>query len=224
MFLQYLSTNPQFYFAVILVVVVSICLHELAHGFTAIWLGDRTPEETGHITLNPLVHMGGFSLVMLAVAGISWGAMPVDPTRLRGRYAESLVAIAGPLTNLALAALGIAALSLWAQFGAFDTGNHMVRNAVMLLYVLVLLNLVLFGLNLIPVPPLDGSRVVADLVPAYRRLAADPTMQGVFLALTIGVLLGAGRFLFPAAQRVINGVLPREALIAVYRTLAASGN
>ena len=80
MFLQYLSTHPQLYFAVIIVVVISICLHELAHGFAAIALGDRTPEETGHITMNPLVHMGGFSLMMLAIAGISWGAMPVDPS------------------------------------------------------------------------------------------------------------------------------------------------
>jgi Zn-dependent protease len=204
MFLQYLSTNPQFYFAVILVVVVSICLHELAHGFTAIWLGDRTPEETGHITLNPLVHMGGFSLVMLAIAGISWGAMPVDPTRLRGRYADAIVSAAGPVTNLLLAFVGMTALGLWARFGTIDPTDHRVANATMLLYVLGLFNLVLFGLNLIPVPPLDGSRILASFVPAYRRLLADPTMQGVFLAVTIGVLLGAGRFLFPAAERVFE--------------------
>ena len=219
MFLQYLSTNPQFYFAVIIVVVISICLHELAHGFAAIALGDRTPEETGHITMNPLVHMGGFSLVMLAVAGISWGAMPVDPSRLRGRYGDAIVSIAGPLTNLALAAIGLLAIALWAHFGTIDTTNHMVRNGLLLLYVLALFNLVLFGLNLIPVPPLDGSRVLADFVPAYRRLIADPTMQGVFFAVTIAVLIGAGRILFPAAQYVVVAVLPREGLYAVAQML-----
>lgn len=202
MFLQTLSDNPQYYFGVILVVIVSICLHELAHGFAAIALGDRTPEETGHITLNPLVHMGGFSLVMLAVVGISWGAMPVDPTRLRGRYAESLVALAGPAMNLLLAVLGLSALGLWMRFGPFDTENHMVDNAATLLSTLGVMNLVLFALNLIPVPPLDGSRVVANIVPAYRRLLSDPTMSGVFYAVTIAVLLGAGRFLFPWAHHV----------------------
>ena len=204
MFLQYLQSAPQFYFAVVLVVIVSICLHELAHGFAAIALGDRTPEETGHITLNPLVHMGTFSLVMLFVAGISWGLMPIDPTRLRGRYAESLVAIAGPLMNLLLAAIGLTALGLWMRYGDFDTSNHMVQNASLLLRTLGVMNLVLAALNLIPAPPLDGSRVVANLVPAYRRLLSDPTMSGVFLAVTFGVLFTAGRYLFPWAHGVAD--------------------
>jgi Zn-dependent protease len=223
MFISYLSTNPQFYFAVILVVVISICLHELAHGFAAIALGDRTPEETGHITMNPLVHMGTISLVMLAIAGISWGAMPVDPTRMRGRYADAIVSVAGPLTNLVLAVLGLLSIGLWAHFGTIDTTNHMVRNALMLLYVLSLFNLVLFALNLIPVPPLDGSRILGNFVPAYRRLLGDPTMQGVFFAVTIGVLIGAGRLLFPAAERVVIATLPTEAIIAIARMLQASG-
>jgi len=204
MFLQQLTENPQYYFAVIIVVVISICLHELAHGFAAIWLGDRTPEETGHITLNPLVHMGGFSLVMLAVVGISWGAMPVDPSRLRGRYGDAIVAVAGPLTNLALAFVGMTAFGLWARFGTMDVSDHRVANAALLLYVLGLYNLVLFGLNLIPVPPLDGSRILANLAPAYGRLVRDPTMQGVFFAVTIAVLLGAGRVLFPAADKAFD--------------------
>src|SRR4051794_36782865 len=84
MFISYLQSDPQFYFSVIIVVIVSVCLHELAHGFTAMALGDRTPEETGHITLNPHVHMGTTSLLMLAFTGLAWGAMPVDPTRMRG--------------------------------------------------------------------------------------------------------------------------------------------
>jgi Zn-dependent protease len=223
MFISYLQTNPQYYFAVILVVIISICLHELAHGFTAIALGDRTPEETGHITLNPLEHMGTMSLIMLAVVGISWGAMPVDPTRMRGRYADAIVSVAGPLTNLALAAIGLLSISLWAHFGTIDTSNHMVRNALMLLYVLSVFNMVLFALNLIPVPPLDGSRILADFVPAYRRLTSDPTMQGVFFAVMMAVFFGAGRVLFPAAEQILINVLPREALIAIAKMLQASG-
>lgn len=216
MFLQYLSSDPRFYFAVIFVVVISICLHELAHGLTAIYLGDKTPEESGHLTLNPLVHMGPFSLMMLAIAGISWGQMPVDTSRLRGRYGDAIVSAAGPLTNLALALLGIGGLALWAHVGTIDVTNHMVSNAVMLLYVLVLFNLVLFMLNLVPAPPLDGSRILANFAPAYRRWISDPTMQGVFLAVTIAVLIGAGKFLFPAAIKVMAALLPSEALYAIY--------
>lgn len=204
MFLSYLTTNPQFYFAVILVVVISICLHELAHGFAAIALGDRTPEETGHITMNPLVHMGTVSLVMLALVGISWGAMPVDPSRMRGRYADAIVSVAGPLTNLALAFLAMTAIGLWLRFGTIDQSNHMVDNIYVLLRVCGIFNLVLFALNLIPVPPLDGSRILANFSTGYRDLIASPTAQGVFFALTIAVLITAGRVLVPWALRVFE--------------------
>lgn len=204
MLIESLGSNPQFYFAVVFVVIVSICLHELAHGFAAIALGDNTPEERGHITMNPLVHMGPIALIMLAVIGISWGAMPVDRTRLRGRYAEAIVAAAGPATNLVLALIGMTILGLWYRFGTVDTSNHMVDNATMLLRVMGMFNLVLFALNLMPVPPLDGSRILGNFVPAYERWIEDPTMQGVFFAVTIGVLLVAGRVLFPMAATVMT--------------------
>lgn len=203
MFIEQLSSHPDRYFAVILVVIISICLHELAHGFTAIALGDRTPEETGHITMNPLVHMPPMSLVLLFLVGISWGLMPVDPTRLRGKYAESIVAIAGPLMNLALAMLGMIGLGIWLRYWPLDLSNYMVMNAFTLITTWCELNLVMFVFNLIPVPPLDGSRVTANLVPAYRRMLGDPTTQGVFFALSIGALFGAGRFIWPAVDDML---------------------
>src|SRR5262245_1924657 len=113
LFIQYLSEEPRFYFAVIITVVFSICVHELSHGITAIAHGYRTPIETGHMTLNPLVHMGGSSLMMLFVAGMAWGAMPVDRRRLRGQFAGSLVALAGPMSNVVMALLALTALGLW---------------------------------------------------------------------------------------------------------------
>src|SRR5678815_2328722 len=99
MFIQMLQSNPRLYFAVVLALVVSICLHELAHGIVAVKHGDRTPIEQDRITLNPLVHMGVLSLVVLLIAGMAWGSMPIDRARLRGRYAEAHVALAGPLMN-----------------------------------------------------------------------------------------------------------------------------
>ena len=78
-----LSENPAdrfFFFAVVLTVVVSIVLHELAHGWMAMKLGDPTPRLEGRMTGNPLVHMGPWSLLALALAGIAWGSMPIDPS------------------------------------------------------------------------------------------------------------------------------------------------
>src|SRR4051812_36019683 len=82
MFLQEAQSNPRFFLAVCITVILSITIHELAHGIVAVWRGDDTPIETGHMTLNPAVHMGVISIVCLLLAGISWGSMPVDPSRL----------------------------------------------------------------------------------------------------------------------------------------------
>ena len=86
-------------------------LHELAHGWAAIWLGDQTPVRQGRMTGNPLVHMGPWSLLMLAVAGIAWGQMPIDRTRLRGRHGEAIVAAAGPAMNVLLALAALSTLA-----------------------------------------------------------------------------------------------------------------
>ena len=86
----------------LLVVVFSVCLHEYAHARAALWQGDATAAEQGHLTLNPLKQMGPMSLIMLLIIGIAWGAVPVNPGRMRHRYSDALVSFAGPATNLAL--------------------------------------------------------------------------------------------------------------------------
>ena len=83
MFLNTLFANPIFFFRYVVIIIISISLHELAHGFAAINQGDDTPEKTGHITLNPVVHMGVGSIIFLCIAGISWGQMPINPYKLQ---------------------------------------------------------------------------------------------------------------------------------------------
>jgi Zn-dependent protease len=112
--------------------------------------------------------------------------------------------MAGPLTNLLLAALAIAGLGLWVRFGTIDMSNHVVENAWVLLMSCAQLNVVLFLFNLIPVPPLDGSRVFANLIPAYRRLMYDPTMAGIFMALSFAAIIIAGRFIWPYVVTLLD--------------------
>ena len=84
-------------------VLFSITLHELAHGWAAIWEGDMTPRELGRMTANPVVHMGGLSLLVFAAIGIAWGMMPVNPSRFRHRrWGDAIVAAAGPVMNILL--------------------------------------------------------------------------------------------------------------------------
>jgi Zn-dependent protease len=180
-------------------VIGSIVLHELAHGWMAIRCGDRTPIESGHMTWNPLVHMGQMSLIMFALIGIAWGAMPVDPSRFRGRYDDAKVSIAGPLMNLALAVGSVVGAAVWAVYLSAFFPDHVQDNVRVFLSVGAALNIALMLFNLVPVPPLDGSRIVADFVPSYRRLIN--TEHGAVVALILSILLfmKGGSVIFGAA-------------------------
>jgi len=124
-----------------------------------------------------------------------------------GRYAGAIVAVAGPLVNVALCAVSIVLLVVFLKFGVSQLPEHVAKNVVVLLSTMAYLNLALVLLNLIPLPPLDGSRILADFSPQYRGLIADPTMQGVFFACTIAVLIFGGRFILPFAQDTVNSTL-----------------
>lgn len=181
-FIEYLfSSNPAerfLFFATVLVVVVSIVLHELAHGWAAIRLGDDTPIRLGRMTGNPLVHMGPFSLLALALVGLAWGQMPIDSTRLRGKRAESLVALAGPAVNLVLGIACLTALALWVRFAGSAPGPGLAQNGQSLLEIGGLVNLALLAFNLLPIPPLDGSHVASNFFEGYRRFVSNPANQG----------------------------------------------
>lgn len=196
-FIFTVKDDPALFVSVVVTVVVSVVLHELGHGFAALREGDDTPRITGHMTLNPLVHMGGLSLVILLLAGIAWGQMPVNPSRFRHRYSSVIVSLAGPAVNLVLALLALTIWGLWLRFaGAPETDAA--QGIGQFLWVFGLVNLALFLLNLLPIPPLDGSRVLGGVSRSYARWMADPNNQGVFLILFVGIFLGA-QYLFEAA-------------------------
>ncbi|HYE03552.1 MAG TPA: site-2 protease family protein, partial [Phycisphaerales bacterium] len=159
--------GPVLLYSWVVLVMVSIVLHELAHGWAAIRLGDDTPIHAGHMTLNPLVHMGPVSLLVFALAGIAWGAMPVDPSRIRGRHGEALMAFAGPAMNLLLALIFAALAALLVALA--DRGvipplarSELAGHGWAFFSLGVMLNLALAIFNLAPVAPLDGSRVLSS--------------------------------------------------------------
>lgn len=205
---QYNSGGPTLVISWVFWVIFSITLHELAHGWAAIWQGDRTPRETGHMTWNPIVHMGGPSLIMFALVGIAWGLMPTDPSRYRwGRQGRIVVAAAGPLMNLLLAAASLFALVLFVNFGPTDT--TLGERLVMFFYLGGMLNLVLFGLNLLPVPPLDGSQILMGL--SYRCYVwfQSPMVRqySFFAVLALFFMTPLGSWAFRAAHETCNAFL-----------------
>ncbi len=198
MFFDNLTHDPIYYFTVVFCVTLSIVLHELGHGFAAIQQGDDTPIATGHMTWNPLVHMGPMGLGLLCVAGIAFGVMPVNPSRFRDRYGDAFVAAAGPLVNGALAILSLTTLAMLIKQG-IDPRVAGVNP----LWIMGLLNIVLFLFNLIPIAPLDGSVVVGSFIPAYRDFIRSPANRKyVWIAFGVVFML-AGR-LFRLGADVAN--------------------
>lgn len=194
------SQGPAALVSWIVIVIGSIVLHELAHGWAAIRFGDRTPIDLGHMTWNPLVHMGVVSLVCFAVIGIAWGAMPVDPTRMRGRFSMALTLLAGPAMNVALWGAAVVLGPVWdglaPMLGLSDT---LIGNVSAFLFYGALLNAALAVFNMIPIPPLDGGRIAAELVPAFRALAEGETGRWVLLGAFILLFRFAGGVIFELA-------------------------
>lgn len=194
---------------VLLVVLLSMTLHEAMHAFASYWLGDDTAKHQGRLTLNPVKHIDPFLTVllplMLAVVGapIFGGAKPVpfNPTRLRyGEWGVALVGAAGPLTNLIIAFVGF---GTYVVVGLPDTSTFTGN----FLYTLVLVNLGFFIFNSLPIPPLDGSRVLYALAPDFVRRGMEVIEQyGLFVVFGL-VLLAApllSQFMMAAVQFFIN--------------------
>lgn len=153
-FIEYLFRDPAYWATTVAVIICSVVLHELGHALAATWEGDPTPRNRGHLTWNPVVHMGWLSIGLAAVIGIAWGLTPVTPAYFRHRrWGEVIVAFAGPAVNLLLAVVAALVLA-FAQRA--DVSSELL---LQFWWVMLYLNVALFLLNMIPVPPLDGFSV-----------------------------------------------------------------
>jgi len=183
----------------VIVLLLSLAVHEFAHAWSAWRLGDDTAARMGRLTLNPFAHADPFGTFLLPLLGIPFGwarPVPVNPARFRRDVrmgmGMALTASAGPISNLVLATLGTTVLALLRRFapGAVEYG----AGGRELLEIFVYLNVNLAIFNLIPVPPLDGSRVVDGLVPTRLRPAWEQvTALAPFLL--IAVFFFAGRLI-----------------------------
>ncbi|MDQ0900250.1 MULTISPECIES: site-2 protease family protein [unclassified Paenibacillus] len=152
---------------VILVLVLSFTIHEFAHAYSAYKLGDSTAYQFGRVSLNPMVHLDLFGTIMLLIAGFGW-AKPVPVNRgnfKRPRLMGIIVTAAGPLSNLILAIITIFVALLFQKYGWLEGVSKGSKDAIVLFLQLMLsINITLFLFNLIPIPPLDGYRIIQDLV------------------------------------------------------------
>ncbi|MCR4325371.1 MAG: site-2 protease family protein [Patescibacteria group bacterium] len=192
----------------IVVIVFSAIIHEVMHGVAADKLGDPTARYAGRLTLNPLPHIDLFGSILLPALFVLSGSsfffgwakpVPYNPYNLRpGRFSEAIVAGAGPASNLVIAILGGLVIRLGFAGSASD-----------IVFLIVVVNIMLCVINLIPVPPLDGSKVLAPLLPrvlsrgyeAWRtRMEANPFL-GMGIILMLILLFGSafGAFIYSIA-------------------------
>jgi len=199
----------------IIILIFSVIVHEVSHGAMAYYLGDMTAKRAGRLTLNPIPHidmMGSVILPVLMVLSHSpilfgWAKpVPYNPYNLirGGKWAEAMVAFAGPASNFALAII----FGLLMRFGLIPL------EAMSLAFMAVFINLLLGIFNLIPIPPLDGSKVLPNLLPRsmavqYAQLTrsfnANP-MLGFGAVIVLVVLMGSAfsAFIFAIAKIIIG--------------------
>ncbi|MGD8584877.1 MAG: site-2 protease family protein [Chloroflexota bacterium] len=185
------SNPPQIsrFIAFAIVAVLAFAYHEFAHALVADRLGDPTPRSFGRITPNPFVHLSLYGLAFLFLIGFGWAVTPVNPNRLRGnpRHAMAIVAVAGPLANLAMAIL----FALPIRFSLVSpSSGDVIPTLWQFLQVGLSINLLLFAFNLMPIPPLDGFTILQGLLPPDLAYQLDAVQQyGTMILLGVLVVL-----------------------------------
>ena len=183
-------------------------LHEFAHAWTAHKLGDDTAKNEGRLTISPLAHLDGLGALMLLLLGFGWAKpVPVSPTKFKHpSFGMMVTAIAGPLTNLLVAVIAMVAMRLLdgvQYIGIYGTvvnpfdGQGTLYFVNYMLYWFIVINLNLFLFNMIPVPPLDGSRVLTFLLPPKAALWVMHN-QRIFYGIMM-ILLFTGILSWPLA-------------------------
>ena len=173
--------------------LMAITCHEVSHGYIAWLRGDNTARHEGRLTLNPLKHLDIIGTLMIIVIGIGWAKpVPVNFNNLRNPKRDMIwVAAAGPITNLLLATISAFLLRSVVAFSAPFSDSSWLQlfldPIVLMLAFSVYINLLLAIFNLIPIPPLDGGRVLAGLLP-YRQAAALSRIEPYGMIIIIGLV------------------------------------
>jgi Zn-dependent protease len=181
-----------------LVLLIALTLHEYGHALAADLQGDPTPRLAGRLTLNPLAHLDPIGTLAIVLAGFGWGKpVPFSPRALRNqRTGAALVALAGPIMNFLLAAVAAAILANVALGGATSA----------FFQIMLYLNVLLGIFNLIPIPPLDGSRLLTVLLPPSKQRIVFFLDQWGFIILLVLVFFVLRRVL-PPIVAAISGFL-----------------
>ena len=187
-------------------ILIALTFHEYAHGRVAYALGDDTAKRMGRLTINPIPHIDVIGFLMLIFAHFGWAKpVPVNPGRFRSdvdwRRGMLFVAIAGPLMNLFIAVVGAFLYKLMLPYYQ----NEWVALLLPMVQYLIIIDLVLAIFNMLPIPPLDGSKVLASLLPETgSKLIYSLEQYGPILLLLLVISGLTGKIISPAVMWLYN--------------------
>lgn len=195
---------------IFIVLVISITIHEMMHAFTSFWLGDDTAQREGRISFNPVRHVDPvmtillpmITLALLSTPILAAKPVPFNPARVKwDEFGAALVGVVGPFTNLVLAAAGAGVLSL--------LGGSLGLDVVKVVTIFIAINVGLFVFNMIPIPPLDGSRAVYAVAPeSVQRAMAGLEQFGIIIIFALVLAVPAfGDLLSQLNSAVLNFLL-----------------
>lgn len=177
---------------VVIVIMIVFTVHEFAHAYSAYKFGDDTAYKEGRVTLNPMVHLDLFGSILLLIAGFGWAKpVPVNASRFKHRRVMSIVVSAvGPLSNLLMAAIGMLIFYVLFATGLMQAGSVGVQDALSVFFsYFILINLLLFVFNLIPLPPLDGYRIVSEFLPLRVRYKIEQNIHWAMIIFLLFVFI-----------------------------------
>lgn len=202
---------------IVVILALSVAAHEAMHGFVAHALGDDTAAREGRLTLNPLKHIDLLMTVLLPAVLLLVGVPPIfiakpvpfDPRNLRyEEFGVALVGLAGPATNLVLAMLAAVVARIAGVHMALGVDGDVVAfgAAAQIFYMFISINVALFVFNMIPIPPLDGSRLLYAFAPdPVRRIMEQ--LEGMGLFLIIFILLALSSFILPVIGAISQAII-----------------
>lgn len=215
MFLNILLASPALAIVWVVAIFSSLTIHEFSHALVGSLRGDKTAEREGRLTLNPFSHIDPLGLIPLFLFGFGWAKpVPFNPYNLKDpKWDSVLIALAGPFANFLLAL--VAGIGFRFAFAGLGAGNLL----TIFLFLLVLLNLFLMFFNVIPIHPLDGSKLFFALFdhPKYARLRAFVAIRGpqiLMIAIFLAILTNIDVFFFIAepAYGVCNALIGHSCL------------
>lgn len=214
-----LSLNPADLITRVLILLIVFPAHELAHALAATRMGDPTPREHGRLTLNPFKHLDLVGSMLFVFVGVGWASTPINPENFgeNRRAKMGFVGLVGPLTNLALAVVGVIPFYIFHWIPTTVSANQYYPDPAYFFSIFVFLNLLLAVFNLIPITPLDGAQVLGALLggvaaegfDAFQKFGPFVLVILVFILPMVGInvlVLMVSYIVVPAMQLLFIGI------------------